>query len=121
MDNNEKKIIDNLLSSSFKGLKQADFWNLLNVFDVVQTKWNIFCTKEIYDSFKRWIERQVKKLSLKEISYKEFRENLVCYLAKIITNKYSKQMLILARDASFYKDEKELYQKAINIFGLIEN
>ena len=25
MDNNEKKIIDNLLSSSFKGLKQADF------------------------------------------------------------------------------------------------
>ena len=45
----------------------------------------------------------------------------MCYLAKIITNKYSKQMLILARDASFYKDEKELYQKAINIFGLIEN
>ena len=121
MDSSEKMVIDNLLSSSFKGLKQTDFWNLLNVFDDVQTKWNILCRKDIYDLFKRWIKKQAKKLSLKEITYKEFRENLVSYLAKIITKKYANEVLILAREASFYRNEKELYQKAIKIFGLIEN
>ena len=42
-----------LLSSAFQGLKQTAFFNLLNVFDTIQTKWNIFCREETYDLFKR--------------------------------------------------------------------
>ena len=109
-----------LLSSAFQGLKQTAFFNLLNVFDTIQTKWNIFCREETYDLFKRWIKRQAKKLSLKEITYKEFKDNLVRYLGKIINDKYWNEMLIFARDASFYKDEHELYQKAKRTFCLIE-
>ena len=110
---------ENVLGAAFQGLKQRDFLNMLDVFDIIQSKWTLFCKEDTYDLFKGWIKRQAKKLSRKEITYKEFKDNLVIYLVKIISNKYCDEMVILARDASFYKDEHKLYQKAMKIFNLV--
>ena len=67
------------------------------------------------------MKRQAKLLQEKEISTKDFRDNLVQYLSKIISSNLINEFIILGREATIYREEEELYQAAIKIFNIKEN
>ena len=107
------------VSAALMGLKYKELVNFVCTFESVQIKSEIFCSKEVFDNFYRWIKKQNILLVNKQITYNEFRIKLSHYIEKIVSSAIKDKLIVLAREASNCKEEEKLEQIASRLFGLI--
>ena len=107
-----------LLGSALKSLRQKEFARFYYVYGKLQIGWSVFCSRNEWNDFHKWIRPQIDLLMTREISYRVFRDKLADYIENMSNPNTHQQLMTLAREAFNSNDDKELYEKGKEIFNL---
>ena len=107
-----------ILGSALKSLRHSEFALFYGMFGRLQIGWNVFCSRDDWNTFHTWMRPHIDKLYARKISYQKFRDELADYIERLSNPNTHGQLLMLVRETFNCKDEKELYKRAKEIFKI---
>ena len=106
-----------VLGSAIRSLNYKQLLNFYCVFNYFQNKCNNLCKKEGWEEFNNLLPILSKKLSNKEISYKEFRSLFSSSIEKMVFSYQIDKVVMLVRESYNYKNINDLLKVSVKIFN----